>query len=92
MVPSLRPGDLILVCKVAARRTAHRAGAIVVIHHRGREVIKRVVRVLADGTIWVEGDNKARSLDSRTFGPKMSTDVRSWAVAVIWPPNRWGGL
>lgn len=43
-------------------------------------------------TVWVMGDNRTRSKDSRWFGPQPMKDVRGRAFVVYWPPARWGAL
>jgi signal peptidase I len=45
-----------------------------------------------DGQIWVMGDNRTNSEDSRWFGPIPESTVVGRAAARIWPPNRLGGL
>jgi signal peptidase I len=47
------------------------------------------VRVPA-GTIFVMGDNRGISEDSRDFGAIPVPDVIGRAVARLWPPGRWG--
>jgi signal peptidase I len=45
-----------------------------------------------EGHVWVMGDNRNVSDDSRSFGPIPIDTVVGRAVAIIWPPSRWGGL
>ncbi|MFI6867142.1 signal peptidase I [Nocardia sp. NPDC050406] len=51
-----------------------------------------------DGNLWVMGDNRAESADSRYHmrdelqGTVPVDDVRGKAVFKIWPPNRWGPI
>jgi signal peptidase I len=47
------------------------------------------VRVPA-GTVFVMGDNRGISEDSRDFGAVPTHDVIGRAVARLWPPGRWG--
>ncbi len=42
--------------------------------------------------LFVMGDNRAESQDSRVFGPIPTEDVVGKAFVIIWPPSRWGGL
>ncbi|MDO8962959.1 MAG: signal peptidase I [Coriobacteriia bacterium] len=44
------------------------------------------------GMIYVMGDNRASSRDSRFFGPVPLTGVLGRAFAIYWPPARIGGL
>jgi signal peptidase I len=41
-----------------------------------------------EGSLWVMGDNRGNSQDSRRFGPIPSDTVVGRAVARIWPPGR----
>jgi inner membrane protease subunit 2 len=41
---------------------------------------------------WVEGDNSGASEDSGAFGPVPLALLQARAVAVVWPPSRWGAL
>lgn len=62
MEPGLRAGSVV----VGWRWFKPRVGDVVVIRH-DRPLIKRVIDVKKD-KIWVEGDNKSASTDSRHFG------------------------
>jgi signal peptidase I len=42
------------------------------------------------GTVFVLGDNRANSDDSRDFGAVPEDRVIGRAVARVWPPARWG--
>jgi nickel-type superoxide dismutase maturation protease len=67
MVPHLHDGDCVLV----RRGTRARAGDVVVVRRPDRPhllVVKRVREVLADGRLWLAGDNPGESDDSRLFG------------------------
>lgn len=49
-----------------------RPGLVVVARRPDRPellIVKRCRRLLADGTVWLEGDNPVGSDDSRLFGP-----------------------
>lgn len=43
-------------------------------------------------SLFVMGDNRRSSQDSRSFGPIPVDDVVGKAFVIIWPPSRWGGL
>jgi signal peptidase I len=48
--------------------------------------------VIPDGQLFVMGDNRAASQDSRYFGAIPEEDVVGNAFVIIWPPAHWGGL
>jgi len=98
MSPTLRSGDW----AVATRVGAPRRGQILVLEHPDRpgfEVVKRVVGVQGDlapdgrpigaDRFWVEGDDPARSTDSRHFGPVARDAIRGRVWVVYWPADRW---
>lgn len=43
-----------------------------------------------EGYVWVMGDNRGASLDSRLLGPIPVARVEGRAVALLWPPVRVG--
>lgn len=86
MVPTLLPGDRLLV----ARTAAPRAGQIVLApdpRDARRELIKRVARIEADG-VELRGDDPTASTDARTFGRVPVGSIRWRAVLRYWPPRR----
>ena len=87
MLPTLRPGDALLVRPGAAPR----AGDVVVARFPARPellVVKRAVRPEGGGW-WVESDNPAVSDDSRRYGP---AQVVGRVVLRWWPPGDVGRL
>jgi phage repressor protein C with HTH and peptisase S24 domain len=85
MLPTLSPGDCLLVRRVAAGR-AVRPGDVVIATFASRPdllVVKRAVRRHEDGW-WVQGDNPAVQDDSRRYGPAA---VVGRVVLRWWPPH-----
>ncbi|CAG0918600.1 unnamed protein product [Notodromas monacha] len=39
------------------------------------------------GKVWLEGDNKSNSTDSKNYGPVPIGLIRGRAIATIWPPS-----
>lgn len=79
MAPTLLPGDrLLLWCWGGPR-----SGDLLVVEdpqRPGAYLVKRATRV-ADARVWVEGDNRAASRDSRAFGALTRARV---VGRVIW--------
>jgi signal peptidase I len=49
-------------------------------------------RLIPEGQLWMMGDNRNESSDSRVFGPIDEETVIGEAVVRIWPLDRIGGL
>lgn len=45
-----------------------------------------------DGQVWLMGDNRPNSGDSRFFGPRPVSTVRGRAFWTYWPPSHFGPL
>lgn len=72
MLPLLKPGDEVLLNPRAYHLTPPQPGDIVVVRHPFQpelQLVKRVIRTLANEQYYLEGDNPAESSDSRSFGP-----------------------
>jgi signal peptidase I len=91
MVPTLRPGDRLLVETWTFGRRPPQVGEVVVApdpRAPTRELVKRVAAV-DDGRITLRGD-AARSTDSRRFGSVPLAAVRARAAFRYWPLARAG--
>ena len=44
------------------------------------------------GSVWVMGDNRPNSGDSRVHGAVPRDDVVGRTFAIVWPPDRWGAV
>jgi signal peptidase I len=56
-----------------------------------RTVMDDTVRVSCD-CVFVMGDNRTQSRDSRFFGPIKKSSIIGHAYLRVWPPSRFGGL
>jgi nickel-type superoxide dismutase maturation protease len=88
MQPHLYAGDCVLIRR--GRRA--RVGDVVLVRRPDRPdllVVKRVREVVADGQLWLTGDNAAYSDDSRLFGA-VSPDAVEGRVVWRYRPLRRG--
>ncbi|MGH9067629.1 MAG: nickel-type superoxide dismutase maturation protease, partial [Acidimicrobiales bacterium] len=103
MAPTLLPGDRLVAVAPwrfgGPGRRGARPGDVVVVAHPGlgdRELVKRVVRVGRDDQgrreVWVEGDNREASTDSRHLGPLPASAVLGRVVWRYAPAHRAGPL
>lgn len=113
MIPTLEPGDRLLVDLWTFRQRPPRAGELVLF--RGPEpdratIVKRAgatppfpddrprprfwpagARVQESG-VWLQGDNREQSVDSRHYGPVPRDRVLGRVVLRYWPPSRAGSV
>jgi signal peptidase I len=45
-----------------------------------------------EGSVWVMGDNRGASGDSRRFGPVPVDEIVGKAVVIVWPPSNIGAI
>lgn len=77
MAPTLAAGQL-----VVGRQTRElKAGDVVIVSHDGLEKIKRIERQQGD-LIYLLGDNRGASTDSRDFGWVQAKHI---IAKVVWP-------
>jgi signal peptidase I len=55
------------------------------------ETVDRGCRVPA-GKVFVMGDNRSNSEDSRVIGPIDRSKIVGHAFVVLWPPSDFGGI
>ncbi|MGH7752330.1 MAG: S26 family signal peptidase [Gemmatimonadales bacterium] len=91
MLPTLQPGDRVVVW----RGTRVRTGDLVAFPDPSpphRVMVKRVSALLGEGRLLVEGDNRAVSIDSRSFGSLHREALIGRIVYRYAPESRSGRL
>ena len=58
---------------------------------RSADALRNVETVPAD-CVWVEGDNKDKSEDSRDYGPLSKRLLVGKVERILWPPSKWGRM
>lgn len=108
MSPQLHPGELVLVNERAYRLHPPHRGDVVAARPtalEGRALVKRLVGLpydhvevegrrwqLGGGQFFLLGDQRADSMDSRTFGPVSRQELLGPVSKRIWPWQRHGAL
>jgi nickel-type superoxide dismutase maturation protease len=92
MLPTLRPGDRLLVDRRAYRRRPPRVGEVVVLvdpEDVARWLVKRVSQVdPSGGSVEVRGDAAENARDSRRFGPVLTSSVVGRVYRCYFPVDR----
>lgn len=78
MLPVLRPGQVVVASGIVTKLQPEQ---VVIFRHRGVDKVKRIKRI-NNRKIFVEGDNKSASTDSRSFG---WLPLNSIVGLVVWP-------
>ncbi len=89
MVPTLVPGQTVLVDLRAYRSRDPHPGDIVLLRHPRDPELEKVKRVrsLEHGGVFVVGDNSEGSTDSRHFGPVSPEGILGRVVCTFALPN-----
>ena len=86
MIPSLKPGDEILLDPYIYRQQLPQVGDIVVTthpHQKKLAVVKRISAITEDGSYFLTGDNPAASTDSRDWGTIKLRDIIGKATSLF---------
>ena len=80
MEPTFSQGNLIIISRIMTPR----ATDVVVVQTQYGEMLKRIVKFDESGQIWVEGDNKEASTDSREYGWLPANSVVGKVIFKVW--------
>lgn len=100
MVPTLNPeGDVVLLDRLFSKFQGIRKGDVVVatsMQNPKQTVCKRVAALAGEkapcgtlvpkGHVWLLGDNRLNSTDSRQYGPVPMAMVKGRVFLRVWPP------
>lgn len=93
MSPALEAGEYVLVDMRAYDRRGPIAGDVVLAadpREPGRTLVKRIADIDPAGGVWLLGDNKDASTDSRTFGWVPGEALVGRVLWRYWPLERTG--
>ncbi len=82
MLPTLKPGQDVLVFNWAYIFSQPKIGDMIVIKLENKEIIKRVHYILGR-KVFVQGDNQKESIDSRNFGAVDKSEIIGKVVFVV---------
>jgi len=97
MEPTITSGDIIITEHISNIFNYYEKGDIIIARsptNPRQHICKRITGLSGDrtrgkriprGHVWLEGDNKENSTDSRAYGPLPQALVRGRAVCKIWP-------
>lgn len=94
----MQRGDVVLVRspenprKIVIKRLMGMGGDTVryVVDHANNGIEDTIV--VPDGHVWIEGDNKFNTNDSRKFGPVPYGLVQGRVFWIVWPPEDFGSV
>ena len=88
MYPIVKPGTILLVCKVfygirlpaiggylVLWRVPHKGDVVVFYTPLGEIAVKRCMEILPEGLFYALGDNGSQSYDSRNYGPVPNDNI-----------------
>ena len=74
MEPAIKYGDFVLVSSIPYYFSPPKEKDIIAFNYKDKILIKRIIKI-QDEELYLEGDNKNDSLDSRSFGKVKKSDI-----------------
>jgi signal peptidase I len=86
------PGDQVACCDAQGRLTVNGVAVdeSTLLKPGVTPSVEQFEVVVPEGSLWVMGDNRPNSGDSRVHGAVPESDVLGRAFVNVWPPDRWG--